>query len=113
MPVPVTPITPRADPLGEALHFLRMDGAFYCLSDLTAPWGFWLEPMPGHIWFHVVTAGAMWLDAGDDEPRALRPGELALVPHGRGPPALQRARACRRRTSTSSAWSASATATSS
>ena len=84
MPDPVTPITPRADPLGEALHFLRMDGAFYCLSDLTAPRGFSLEPMPGHIWFHVVTTGAMWVDAGDDEPRALRPGELALVPHGRG-----------------------------
>ena len=85
-PVPgtPTPIAPRADPLGEALHFLRMDGAFYCLSDLTAPWGFALEPMPGHIWFHVVTTGVMWLDAGDDDSRALRPGELALVPHGRG-----------------------------
>ena len=24
-----------ADPLGEALHFLRMNGAFYCRSELT------------------------------------------------------------------------------
>ncbi len=79
-----TPLTPHSDPLGEALHFLRMDGAFYCLSELSAPWGFSLEPMPGHLWFHVVTAGAMWLDAGEAEPRAMRAGELALVPHGEG-----------------------------
>jgi len=79
-----TPFTPHSDPLGEALHFLRMDGAFYCLSELTAPWGFSLEPMPGHLWFHVVTVGTMWLDADEGEPRAMRPGELALVPHGEG-----------------------------
>ncbi len=79
-----TPIQPRSDPLGEALHFLRMDGAFYCLSELSAPWGFSLEPMPGHMWFHVVTTGALWLDAEAARPRELRPGELALVPHGEG-----------------------------
>jgi hypothetical protein len=27
-----------ADPLGEALHLLRMSGVFYCRSELTAPW---------------------------------------------------------------------------
>ena len=26
------------DPLGEALHFLRMSGVFYCRSEFTAPW---------------------------------------------------------------------------
>jgi hypothetical protein len=25
-----------SDPLGEALHLLRMNGAFYCRSELTA-----------------------------------------------------------------------------
>ena len=30
---------PPTDPLGEALHFLRMNGAFYCRSELTAAWG--------------------------------------------------------------------------
>lgn len=79
-----TPIGPRADPLGEALHLLRMDGAFYCRSELGAPWGFSLEAMPGHMWFHVVTSGAMWLDYGEGEPLHLRPGELALVTHGGG-----------------------------
>ena len=50
---------PPPDPLGEALHFLRMDGAFYCRSELSAPWGMTLQPMPGCLWFHVVTAGAV------------------------------------------------------
>ena len=72
------------DPLGEALHFLRMDGAFYCRSELTAPWGLTLPPMPGYLWFHVVTSGRAWLEAGAAEPRPLQPGELALVPHGAG-----------------------------
>ena len=55
------PWTP-ADPLGEALHFLRMSGAFYCRSELTAPWGLTLPPMPGYLWFHVVTLGEVLLE---------------------------------------------------
>lgn len=30
----------NADPLGEALHFLRMSGTLYCRSEFTAP-GAW------------------------------------------------------------------------
>ena len=73
-----------SDPLAEALHFLRMNGAFYCRSELTAPWGMTMMPMPGYIWFHVVTTGRVWLEAGDDEGRLLQPGDLGLVPHGEG-----------------------------
>jgi AraC-like DNA-binding protein len=73
-----------ADPLGEALHFLRMNGAFYCRSELTAPWGMTMMPMPGYVWFHVVTTGRVWLEAGDAEPTLLQPGDLGLVPHGEG-----------------------------
>ena len=58
---------PPADPLGEALHFLRMNGAYYCRSELTAPWGLTLPPMPGYMWFHVVTSGRMWLETGEEE----------------------------------------------
>jgi AraC-like DNA-binding protein len=74
-----------SDPLGEALHFLRMNGAYYCRSELTAPWGLTLPPMPGYIWFHVVTSGRLLVETGD---RAtwLQPGDLALVPHGDGHP---------------------------
>ena len=58
---------PPADPLGEALHFLRMNGAYYCRSELTAPWGLTLPPMPGYLWFHVVTSGRLWLETGEEE----------------------------------------------
>ena len=73
-----------ADPLGEALHSLRMNGAFYCRSELSAPWGLTLPPMPGYMWFHVPTSGRALLDAGEAEATPLRPGDFALVPHGEG-----------------------------
>jgi AraC-like DNA-binding protein len=78
------PFTPAADPLGEALHFLRMSGAFYCRSELTAPWGLTLPPMPGCLWFHVVTSGRCWLESGDAHAGWLQPGDLALVTDGAG-----------------------------
>lgn len=73
-----------ADPLGEALHFLRMSGVVYTRSELTAPWGLDLPAMPDCVLFHVVTAGSCWLDVGDSEPVRLGPGEFTLVPHGEG-----------------------------
>jgi len=75
---------PPADPLGEALHFLRMNGAFYCRSELTAPWGLALPPMPGYLWFHVVTSGRLWLEAAEEEGGWIQLGDLVLVPHGEG-----------------------------
>jgi AraC-like DNA-binding protein len=72
------------DPLGEALHFMRMSGTFYCRSELTAPWGLYLPPEPESLWFHVVNAGRCWLEVDDAEPRHLQPGDFALVPHGEG-----------------------------
>ncbi len=80
---PLDPFPPT-DPLGEALHFLRMNGAFYCRSELTAPWGLTLPAMPGYVWFHVPTAGGMRLEADGADPVELGVGELALVPHGEG-----------------------------
>jgi AraC-like DNA-binding protein len=72
------------DPLGEALHFLRMNGAFYCRSELTAEWGLTLPPLEDYLWFHVVTAGGGWLETDGAEATFMRPGDLAVVPHGRG-----------------------------
>lgn len=80
---PRTP-SPSPDPLGEALHYLRMSGAFYCRSELSAPWGLTLPPMPDCLWFHVVTSGRVLLEAGETDARSLQPGDLALVPHGAG-----------------------------
>lgn len=71
------------DPLGEALHFLRMSGTFYCRSELSAPWALALPPREGCLSFHVVTEGRCWLEV-ESELIGLDPGDLALVPHGRG-----------------------------
>jgi AraC-like DNA-binding protein len=72
------------DPLGEALHFLRMSGTFYCRSELTAPWCLVLPPRAGCLSFHVVTAGRCWVEVEGTDPTVLGPGDLALVPHGAG-----------------------------
>lgn len=74
----------HVDPLGEALHFLRMSGVFCCRSDFSAPWGLVLPPMDDCLMFHVVTAGRCWLEVPGSEPRLLQPGDFALVPHGEG-----------------------------
>src|SRR5688500_20408238 len=47
-----------ADPLGEALHFLQLRGAFYCRSEFTAPFGLELPPLEGYLWFHVISRPA-------------------------------------------------------
>ncbi len=72
------------DPLGEALHFLRMSGTFYCRSELSAPWGLALPAMQNCLMFHFVTSGRCWLAVGGAEQRLLQPGDFALVPHGAG-----------------------------
>ena len=72
------------DPLGEALHILRMSGTFYCRCEFTAPWGLILPEMPGTLMFHVVVSGRCWIEVDGAEPRQLQPGDLALVPHGEG-----------------------------
>lgn len=72
------------DPLGEALHFLRMSGVFYCRSEFTAPWALELPPFENCVMFHTVAAGECWVEVEGADPHRLRPGELALVPHGAG-----------------------------
>lgn len=79
------------DPLGEALHFLRMNGIFYCRSEFTDPWALELPPFRSCMMFHVVTAGQCWLDVDGADACQLRPGDLALVPHGEGHRLVSRA----------------------
>lgn len=83
--LPDDPAVPLiADPLAEALHFLRMDGMFYCRSELTTPWGVLLPPMQDCLWFHVITAGeCVLVDSNGDRHQARR-GDVILLPHGAG-----------------------------
>jgi AraC-like DNA-binding protein len=78
------PWTTSVDPLGEALHFLRMSGTFYCHSKFTAPWAVAVPPFKDSLMFHVVISGRCWLEVPGVERRVLEAGQLALVPHGEG-----------------------------
>ena len=72
------------DPLGEALHSLRMSGTLYCRSELSAPWALALPIEKDSLSFHVVISGECWLEVEGADPIYLRPGDLALVPHSEG-----------------------------
>ena len=73
-----------SDPLGEALHFLRMTGSFYVRSDMGGSWGLALPAMEDALWFHTVVDGGCLLSVPGEPTRELVPGDFALVPHGRG-----------------------------
>jgi AraC-like DNA-binding protein len=73
----------RSDPLGEALHFLRINGVFYSRAELTAPWGLTVPPM-GDLWFHVVISGEVLLEVKDADTASLRRGDFALVARSMG-----------------------------
>lgn len=79
-----TDIGPNADPLAEVLHQLRMTGALYARSELSAPWGVDMPPLQGHLMFHIVTSGHCWLEIDGSDPVLLSAGSLTLVPHGLG-----------------------------
>ncbi|MGI9315811.1 MAG: AraC family transcriptional regulator [bacterium] len=84
MSQPSKEIPSFVDPVGETLHQLRLNGSFYCRSELTAPWAVEMPAFDGHMMFHVVTAGRCWLEVEGEESRMLQQGSLALVPHGNG-----------------------------
>ena len=71
------------DLLTEALTGLGMTGVFYASSELAAPWGIDMPPMPSTMVFHLVTSGSAVVEV-DGTVTTLRPGQVVLVPHGTG-----------------------------
>ena len=71
-----------ADPLGETLYQLRLDGSLYALSELRAPWGIDMPALPGKMMFHIVTSGSCWLKSGDEPAIELQQGSLVSLPRG-------------------------------
>ena len=78
------PIPQIEDPLAEALHFLRMDGMFYCQSELSAPWGLTMPAMEGSLWFHMVSRGKAQLIDSSGRTHRLQEGDVVVLPHGSG-----------------------------
>ncbi|GAA3846950.1 AraC family transcriptional regulator [Saccharothrix violaceirubra] len=69
------------DPLGEALHLLRLTGTLYCRAELTAPWAIAVPELPGLMAFQVVTSGRCTLEV-EGRTWELEQGSLTLIPHG-------------------------------
>jgi AraC-like DNA-binding protein len=72
------------DPIGEALHFLRASGTFYCRSEFREPWSLELPALDDSLMLHVITTGKCLLEVQGAPSHVLQQGDLALVPHGRG-----------------------------
>src|SRR5499427_6903190 len=77
-------LPPVVDPLGQALHFLRMSGTFYCRSEFKAPWGLAIPPMQDCLMLHVLTVGRCFIEVDGVSNKPIQPGDLVLVPHGEG-----------------------------
>ncbi len=75
-------IPASSDPLGEALHLLRLEGTLYCQSQLSAPWGIDIPPLAPQMSFVVMTQGKGWLMVEGNPPHLVEPGTLTLIPHG-------------------------------
>src|SRR5207244_620416 len=71
------------DGVSELLRAVKVHSTVYCLSDLSAPWGFQVEDSTAAK-FHLVLEGScvLTLDTGEQEP--LQCGDMVLLPAGTG-----------------------------
>lgn len=60
-----------------------MRGAFYSRSELAEPWALRMPAVPDAVTFHLLATGRCTVSAAG-EGVVLEPGDLVLVPHGRG-----------------------------
>ena len=74
----------QVDPLGEALHLLRMSSVFYSQAEAKAPWSVSLPAMQDCLMFHVIVSGRCWLEVNGVGGRTLQTGDFVLLPHGEG-----------------------------
>jgi AraC-like DNA-binding protein len=72
-----------ADPLSDVLRALRLQGNLFCRSEFSAPWS--VAFPAGPAFFHLVERGSCWVSAPEAGAAVeLRPGDLAVLPRGRG-----------------------------
>lgn len=74
----------RDDPVGRALHTVRMRSTFYCQCELAEPWALAMPVVEDSVSFHAVTAGRCWLRVPGSDPVELQGGDFALVAQGVG-----------------------------
>ncbi|WP_354116099.1 AraC family transcriptional regulator [Bradyrhizobium sp. LA7.1] len=71
-----------ADVLSQLLALVRLRGREVYSLALEHPWQ--REIAPGSCHFHLIEKGAAVLHVGGEAPLTLGPGDLILLPHGRG-----------------------------
>jgi AraC-like DNA-binding protein len=69
------------DTLSLILDDIRLHGAVFRESELSAPWSLRLHT-PGLTAFHIVARGGAWLLRAGAEPLRLQPGDIVLLPDG-------------------------------
>jgi AraC family transcriptional regulator, alkane utilization regulator len=73
-----------ADGISQLLFRLSVTSTVYCLSEMSAPWGFEVAARRSPV-FHLLTAGSAWLDVdGQPGPIRLLAGDLVILPGGQG-----------------------------
>ncbi|WP_198338343.1 AraC family transcriptional regulator [Labrenzia sp. VG12] len=70
------------DPLADVLHLLRLTGTFYCVPELTAPWGIAVPDLGDQLVLVAVTEGSCLLQLKSGAQFCLRPGQMVLLTHG-------------------------------
>lgn len=72
----------RNDVLSQVLTLIRLRGELVYTAFLGEPWGLRFQPGPAH--FHFVETGAVWLTPSGEKPMKIKPGDLVLLPLGKG-----------------------------
>ena len=73
---------PRVDLLSQVLTLIRLRGELIFSADLAAPWALRFDA--GSAYFHVVSDGAMQVEASDGRKVRAETGDLLVLPQGRG-----------------------------
>ncbi|GAB4512688.1 MAG: AraC family transcriptional regulator [Roseibium sp.] len=76
------PAASDRDALGEILHLLQLAGTFYCVPELSAPWGIAVPDLDRQLVLIAVTEGNCLVGFESGEEMLLNAGQLVLLPHG-------------------------------
>ena len=73
---------PEGDGVTQLLLGVNVSSTLYCLSNMSAPWGFRVAARPAPA-FHLLTSGLAWLEVeGEPDPIPLHAGDLVILPRG-------------------------------
>lgn len=73
---------PTDDGLSQLLLRMTVSSTVYCLSEMTAPWGFRVAARQSPA-FHLLTSGTAWLTVeGETDGITLHGGDLVILPRG-------------------------------